>query len=93
MSGRTGRVPSRFDILDKENLNREFGIKNAPGDTFNDGLDHGLARFWAASFIRVQSVSLDLRSSCNVSENSDSERFRGICPSSSVIATSLLGSG
>jgi len=37
--------PTRFDILESENLNKKFGVKGAPGDTFNDGLDHGLARF------------------------------------------------
>ena len=37
--------PTQFDILSRgENLNQKFGIKNVPGDTFNDGLDHGLAR-------------------------------------------------
>jgi hypothetical protein len=49
--------PTRFDILDKENLNRKFGIKNAPGDTFNDGLDHGLARFSPAGYNEIGSRS------------------------------------
>ena len=38
-------LPDEFDILNKENLNKQYGVKNAPGDTFGDGLDHGLARF------------------------------------------------
>ncbi len=39
------RFPTRFDILDTENLNKKLGIKGAPGDSMNDGLDHGMARF------------------------------------------------
>jgi hypothetical protein len=37
--------PTRFDILETQNLNQTFGVKGAPGDTFDDGQDHGLARF------------------------------------------------
>jgi len=37
--------PTRFDLLDTENLNKKYGIKGAPGDAMNDGLDHGLANF------------------------------------------------
>lgn len=51
------RFPTRFDILDRENLNKKFGIKGAPGDTFNDGLDHGLARFTPASYNEIGSRS------------------------------------
>ena len=32
---------TRFDIPFTENMNSQFGIKNAPGDKFGDGLDHG----------------------------------------------------
>jgi hypothetical protein len=37
--------PTRFDILEQENVNKRMGVKGAPGDTFDDGQDHGLARF------------------------------------------------
>jgi len=37
--------PTRFDIPFTENLQSQFGIKGAPGDTLDDGLDHGFARF------------------------------------------------
>lgn len=49
--------PTRFDILDAENLNKKFGVKNAPGDSFNDGLDHGLARFSPAGYNEIGSRS------------------------------------
>ncbi len=49
--------PTRFDILDKENLNKKFGIPGAPGDTFNDGLDHGLARFSPSGYNEIGSRS------------------------------------
>ena len=37
--------PSRFDIPITEPLNEQFGIKGAPGDSIDDGLDHGYALF------------------------------------------------
>ena len=37
--------PTRFDIPFTENLQSQFGIKGAPGDTLDDGLDHGFALF------------------------------------------------
>jgi hypothetical protein len=37
--------PTRFDIPFTENYNTKLGIKGAPGDTMNDGLDHGMALF------------------------------------------------
>ncbi len=43
-------LPTRFDIPFDENWNERLGIKGAPGDTFNDGLDHGYARFQASGF-------------------------------------------
>ncbi|MFB3827880.1 MAG: carboxypeptidase regulatory-like domain-containing protein, partial [Bryobacteraceae bacterium] len=49
--------PTLFDILDKENLNKKYGIKNVPGDTFNDGMDHGLARFSPNSYNEIGSRS------------------------------------
>lgn len=49
--------PTRFDILDTQNLNQQFGIKGAPGDTFNDGLDHGLARFTPTGYNEIGSRS------------------------------------
>jgi hypothetical protein len=49
--------PSKFDILTQENLNKKYGIKNVPGDTFNDGLDHGLARFSPNGYNEIGSRS------------------------------------
>jgi hypothetical protein len=49
--------PTRFDILDTENLNKKYGIKGAPGDTMNDGLDHGLARFTPTGYNEIGSRS------------------------------------
>ena len=37
--------PTRFDTLLQEPLNAQFGIKGAPGDTFNDGFDQGFSLF------------------------------------------------
>lgn len=46
--------PTQFDILNRgENLNKKFGIKGAPGDTFNDGLDHGIARFNPSGYTEI----------------------------------------
>jgi hypothetical protein len=45
--------PTRFDIPYTENLNAQFGIKNAPGDKFGDGLDHGYSRFTPAGYAEV----------------------------------------
>lgn len=49
--------PTRFDILETENLNKKYGIKGAPGDGFNDGLDHGLARFTPTGYNEIGSRS------------------------------------
>jgi len=49
--------PTRFDILDTENLNKKYGVLGAPGDTFNDGLDHGLARFTPTGYNEIGSRS------------------------------------
>jgi hypothetical protein len=49
--------PTRFDILERENFNKKFGIKNVPGDAFNDGLDHGIARFTPADYNEIGSRS------------------------------------
>ncbi|MGH9662148.1 MAG: carboxypeptidase regulatory-like domain-containing protein [Bryobacteraceae bacterium] len=49
--------PTRFDILETTNLNKQFGIKGAPGDGFNDGLDHGLARFTPSDYNEIGSRS------------------------------------
>jgi hypothetical protein len=49
--------PTRFDILQTENLNQKFGIKGAPGDTFTDGLDHGIARFTPNGYNEIGSRS------------------------------------
>ncbi|MEX2260413.1 MAG: carboxypeptidase regulatory-like domain-containing protein [Bryobacteraceae bacterium] len=42
--------PTRFDIPYTENLNKELGILNAPGDAFGDDLDHGMTLFAPAGF-------------------------------------------
>ncbi len=42
-----------FDIQFTENLNPKYGIKNAPGDKFNDGLDHGWTRFTPSGFTEI----------------------------------------
>ena len=49
--------PTRFDILTQENLNKVYGVKNVPGDTFGDGLDHGLARFSPTGYNEIGSRS------------------------------------
>jgi len=49
--------PTRFDILDTENLNQKYGIKGVPGDTIKDGLDHGLARFTPSGYNEIGSRS------------------------------------
>jgi hypothetical protein len=45
--------PTTFDIPIQENLNKEFGIKGAFGDTLNDGKDNGYALFGPAGFTQV----------------------------------------
>jgi Carboxypeptidase regulatory-like domain/TonB dependent receptor-like, beta-barrel len=45
--------PTRFDIPYTENLNAQFGIKNAPGDKFGDGLDHGWSRFTPTGYAEI----------------------------------------
>ena len=42
------RFNTVFDIPFTENLNKEFGIRNAPGDGFGDGEDYGMTRFHRA---------------------------------------------
>ena len=37
--------PSRFDTLIQEPLNAKYGIKNSPGDGFDDGLNQGFSAF------------------------------------------------
>jgi hypothetical protein len=49
--------PTRFDIPYSENLNPQFGIKNAPGDKFNDGLDHGYSRMTPSGYAEIGSRS------------------------------------
>ncbi|MBL8291681.1 MAG: TonB-dependent receptor, partial [Bryobacterales bacterium] len=49
--------PTRFDLLQTTNLNKQFGIQGAPGDAFNDGLDQGLARFTPAGYTEIGSRS------------------------------------
>jgi hypothetical protein len=39
------QFPTRFNVLLLEPLNAKFGIKNAPGDSFGDGLNYGLTHF------------------------------------------------
>jgi hypothetical protein len=49
--------PTRFDILETENMNQKFGVKGAPGDAFDDGQDHGLARFNVNGYNEIGSRS------------------------------------
>ena len=42
-----------FDIPFTENLNPQFGILNAPGDTFTDRLDQGWTRFSPAGYVEM----------------------------------------
>ncbi|MCB9383504.1 MAG: carboxypeptidase regulatory-like domain-containing protein [Bryobacterales bacterium] len=42
--------PTRFDIPITEPLNEQFGIKGAPGDSIDDGLDQGFALSIPAGF-------------------------------------------
>jgi hypothetical protein len=44
------RFPGDYNHPYTENLNKQFGIKNAPGDSFNDGLDQGWSRFNVGGF-------------------------------------------
>ncbi len=48
---------TRFDIPFTENLNKTLGIKNAPGDGFGDGEDHGMTRFSPSGVAEVGSRS------------------------------------
>ena len=45
--------PTRFDIPYTENLNPQFGIRNAPGDKLGDGQDHGWSRFTPSGYAEV----------------------------------------
>ena len=45
--------PTRFDIPYDKNLNADYGIKNAPGDKFSDGLDHGWSRFTPSGYAEI----------------------------------------
>lgn len=45
--------PTRFDIPYSENLNAQFGIRNAPGDSFGDDLDHGYSRFTPTGYAEI----------------------------------------
>src|SRR5262245_33990171 len=45
--------PTRFDIPYTENLNPQFGVKNAPGDSFGDDLDHGWSRFTPSGYTEI----------------------------------------
>ena len=47
------RFNTVFDIPFTENLNKDFGILNAPGDTFGDGEDYGMTRFSPSGFAEV----------------------------------------
>jgi hypothetical protein len=42
-----------FDIPFTENLNKQFGIKNSPGDSMGDGLDHGWTLFSPSGFVEM----------------------------------------
>jgi len=49
--------PTKFDILETTNFNKEFGVQGAPGDGFTDGQDHGLARFNPSGYREIGSRS------------------------------------
>ncbi|MBM3726065.1 MAG: hypothetical protein FJW40_11645 [Acidobacteria bacterium] len=51
------KFDTRFNIQGTENLNKRYGILNAPGDKLGDGLDHGSARFTPSGFAEVGSRS------------------------------------
>ncbi|MBI5281460.1 MAG: carboxypeptidase regulatory-like domain-containing protein [Candidatus Solibacter usitatus] len=44
---------TRFDIPFTQNLNKDLGIKNAPGDSMGDGLDHGWTRFSPGNYSEI----------------------------------------
>ncbi len=44
------RLQSIFNHLFTENMNSQLGILNAPGDSFDDGLDQGYPRFTVSGF-------------------------------------------
>jgi hypothetical protein len=48
--------PTRYDIPYTENLNQKFGIKGAPGDTLNDGLNYGWTQFVNSDFTTIGSI-------------------------------------
>ena len=45
--------PTRFDIPFTEPLNAQFGVLGAPGDSIDDGLDHGYALSLVSGFTAV----------------------------------------
>lgn len=47
------KFDTRFDIPFTENLNAQLGIRNAPGDSFGDGLDHGWTRFTPTGYSEI----------------------------------------
>jgi hypothetical protein len=47
------KFDTKFDIPFTENLNQDLGIKNAPGDSFGDGSDHGYTRFTPTGFVEI----------------------------------------
>ncbi len=47
------KFDTKFDIPFTENLNKKFGIKNAPGDSMNDGQDYGFSLFSPAGFQEI----------------------------------------
>ncbi|MBY0504225.1 MAG: carboxypeptidase regulatory-like domain-containing protein [Bryobacteraceae bacterium] len=47
------KFDTKFDIPFTENLNKKFGIKNAPGDSFGDGQDYGFSLFSPAGFTEL----------------------------------------
>ena len=42
--------PGNHDLASHENFNQLLGVKGAPGDSFGDNLNYGLARFQIAGF-------------------------------------------
>jgi hypothetical protein len=47
------KFDTKFDIPFTENLNPQFGIKGAPGDSAGDGLDYGWTRFSPSGYAEM----------------------------------------
>src|SRR5579862_8323922 len=48
--------PGNYDLASHQNINQQLGIKGAPGDSFNDGLNYGMAQVQVAGYNQLGSV-------------------------------------